>query len=202
MSKTTIGAVFFPGFEMLDIYGPLEMFSMHREVFEIIAVGQDMAPIPASGGPATQPEAVFSEGRQFDMLIVPGGAGVRQEKTNKVLLEWLVQQAQGGALMTSVCTGSLLFAMAGLLDGRKATTNKLAFDWVADHRVAVDWQRRARWVRDGDFVTASGVSAGMDMALSVIRDLQGDKAAEQAAFWAEYTANDDPGDDPFERSEP
>lgn len=201
MSKLTIGAVFFPGFEMLDIYGPLELFSMHRDAFEIVAVAERNEPVPASGGPATLPDAVFADDRQFDMIIVPGGRGVRKEKTNSDMARWLVQQSDGGAWMTSVCTGSLLFAIAGLLDGRRATTNKLAFDWVAEHRPQVDWQPTARWVRDEKFITASGVSAGMDMAVDVIREILGEKAASNAAEWAEYVANTDPDNDPFARSE-
>lgn len=201
MSKLSIGAVFFPGFEMLDIYGPLELFSMHRDAFEIVAVGERKEPIPASGGPSTMPDAVFGDDRLFDMVIVPGGRGVRDEKTNPEMVRWLVQQAAGGAWMTSVCTGSLLLAVAGLLDGRRATTNKIAFDWVAEHRPQVHWQPMARWVRDGKFITASGVSAGMDMAVDIIRDLQGEKAAKEATEWAEYVANTDPDNDPFARSE-
>lgn len=200
MTKTTIGAFFFPGFEMLDIYGPLEMFSMHRDAFEIVAVAETLDPVPASGGPATVPEESFAQAGSFDLIIVPGGRGVRDAKDNPVILEWLAAQSARGALMTSICTGSLLFAMAGLLDGKRATTNKMAFDWVAEHRPQVDWQPSARWGRDGAYVTASGVSAGMDMALSVIRDLKGDTAAAEAADWAEYIANADPDSDPFARS--
>ena len=198
----SIGALFFPGFGMLDIYGPLELFSMHRDDFRIVAVGDRMSPIPASGGPATQPDAVISDDMQYDLLIVPGGAGTREAVANDALLDWLSKQAEGGALVTSVCTGSLLLAAAGLLDGRRATTNKLAFDWVAEQRPQVNWQRQARWVWDGDFVTASGVSAGMDMALAVIAKLLGQDAADQAANWAEYTAHTDPDTDPFARSAP
>lgn len=200
MSKKTVGAVFFPGFEMLDIYGPLEMLSMHRDAFDIVAVGETTDPIPASGGPSTVVDETFAQSGAFDLVIVPGGRGVREEKDNPVLREWLRAQAETDALMTSVCTGSLVLAMAGLLDGRKATTNKLAFDWVAQHRREVHWQPRARWVWDGPFVTASGVSAGMDMVLAVVKALIGDQAASDAALWAEYEPNPDPGNDPFARS--
>ena len=201
MAKTAIGAFFFPGFEMLDIYGPLELFSMHRDTFDIVAVAEDEKPVSASGGPATVPDETFAADRQFDIVIVPGGAGTRQAKDNEAVSAWLNRQADGGALMTSICTGSLLLAVAGLLDGRRATTNKLAFEWVAQQRPHVDWQPKARWVRDGQFVTSSGVSAGMDMALDVIKDLRGPDAAKDAANWAEYTANPDSNSDPFARSD-
>ncbi|MCP4821297.1 MAG: DJ-1/PfpI family protein, partial [Shimia sp.] len=102
-------------------------------------------------------------------------------------------------VVTSVCTGSALLARAGLLDGRAATTNKLAFDWVrgVSQTETVEWQRSARWVKDGKFYTSSGVSAGTDMSLQVIADLLGAEAAEQAAFWAEYEENNDADNDPF-----
>ncbi|MFC3612560.1 DJ-1/PfpI family protein [Lutimaribacter marinistellae] len=201
MTRIHIGALFFPGFEMLDIYGPLELFSMHREAYGITPVGLDAGPVPASGGPATLAEAGIAATTIYDMVIVPGGAGAREARKNDALLDWLVAQAAGGALMASVCTGSVLLGRAGLLDGRRATTNKLAFDWVAQQCPQVHWQRRARWVWDGNMVTSSGVSAGMDMALAIIERQQGAQAAKDAALWAEYLPNADPDNDPFERSE-
>ena len=98
---------------------------------------------------------------------------------------------------TSVCTGAALLAKAGLLDGRSATTNKLAFDWATRQPTRVLWQRKARWVVDGSFMTSSGVSAGTDMALALVERLYGRAAAEQAAKTAEYVWNDDAGSDPF-----
>lgn len=192
----TIGAVLFDGFEMLDLYGPLEMFSMHRDAFDIRAVAEKPGPFAASGGPGSVAEDGFGD-RSYDILLVPGGAGTRAELENAAMIDWLQEASAAAELVTSVCTGSALLAKAGLLDGRKATTNKLAFDWVAGFGPDVDWQRSARWVQDGKFVTASGVSAGMDMSLAVIEDLLGEKAAADATRWAEYVRNPDAADDPF-----
>ena len=88
-------------------------------------------------------------------------------------------------------------AKAGLLDGKRATTNKRAFDWVASQGPNVDWQRKARWVEDGKFITSSGVSAGTDMALALIARLCGIDRAREVAQWAEYVWNEDANDDPF-----
>lgn len=95
------------------------------------------------------------------------------------------------------CTGSALLAKSGRLDGHKATTNKTAFDWVTSQGPEVLWQRKARWVEDGRFITSSGVSAGIDMALSAIALMHGTATAEEVAFWSEYEWHDDPRWDPF-----
>ena len=193
----TIGALIFPEFELLDLYGPLEMFSMYPKEFEIRIVAQYSPDVPSSGGPRTAVDDQITEQDQYDILLVPGGRGTRKDIDNPVLIDWLARAAAKAEIVASVCTGSALLAKAGLLDGRAATTNKLAFDWVASHGPKTDWKRNARWVEDGNIFTASGVSAGTDMSLAVIRRLLGDKAAEKAAFCAEYEANMDPDNDPF-----
>lgn len=196
MSRT-IGAVIFPGFEMLDYYGPLEMFGYFPEAFRIVAVAETAAPVPASNGPATLPGRVFADGADYDLLLVPGGSGTRTERDNPVLLDWLRSASADAQIVASVCTGSLLLARAGLLEGRAATTNKIAYDRIIAQAPGVHWKRRARWVQDGRFWTSSGVSAGMDMALAILGHLLGPDAAQQAAHWAEYSGNADPDNDPF-----
>lgn len=193
----TIAAVLFPDFEMLDLYGPLEMFSFFRDDFEIRSVAMEQGPVKSSGGPSTVAQDAITDGRHYDMLLVPGGRGTRNMDGDTAFLDWLTSQAARAEYTTSVCTGSLLLAKAGILEGRRATTNKLAFDWVADQTEGVDWQRSARWVRDGSVFTSSGVSAGMDMALAVIEDCLGPKSAADAALYAEYIRNPDPENDPF-----
>ena len=193
----TIAAVIFPDFEMLDLYGPLELFSYFRDDFEIRTVAMQTGPIKSSGGPSTIAEDTISDGPNYDILLVPGGRGVRSILDDIPFMTWLKDQAERAEYTTSVCTGSLLLAKAGVLAGRPATTNKLAFDWVADQTSGVDWRRSARWVQDGSIYTSSGVSAGMDMALAVIEDCLGPGAAEDAAINAEYIRNPDPDNDPF-----
>ena len=193
----TIAAVLFPDFEMLDLYGPLELFSYFPEDFEIRTVAMTAGPVKASGGPSTVAQDAVTDARPYDILLVPGGRGTRTVDKDTAFLGWLKQASDGAQLTTSVCTGSVLLARAGILEGRRATTNKRAFDWVVGETSGVDWQRSARWVRDGTIYTSSGVSAGMDMALTVIADLHGAQAAQDAARMAEYTHNPDPDNDPF-----
>jgi transcriptional regulator GlxA family with amidase domain len=97
----------------------------------------------------------------------------------------------------SVCTGSALLAKAGSLTGRKATSNKLAFDWVVSQDPAVDWVRSARWVADGKFYTSSGVSAGIDMSLGFVRDHVGFETARKLATAMEFRWTEHAEDDPF-----
>ena len=99
--------------------------------------------------------------------------------------------------ITSVCTGSALLARSGLLDGKKATTNKNAFHWVKSQGERVEWVPQARWIQEGKFYTAAGVSAGIDMALGLIENILGREISEQVADWAEYEWHCDSTWDPF-----
>ncbi|MEL6608854.1 MAG: DJ-1/PfpI family protein [Pseudomonadota bacterium] len=196
--QRTVGLMLFPGFEMLDAYGPLELFSMHKDHFRILAFAASMDPVASNnGGPATQPDRTFADDAPVDILLVPGGTGARSVVEDEAALAWVRRTGAQAEWVTSVCTGSLILGKAGLLDGKRATTNKLAFSWVADQVPGVDWQASARWVVDGNTATSSGVSAGMDMALDMIERLHGPKAASDAALWAEYERNANPDHDPF-----
>lgn len=193
----TIGALVFPQFELLDLYGPLEMFGLDKEAFEVRIVAQTADPVAANAGPRTVPDDAFGDRERYDILLVPGGQGSRPGVENTVLLDWIAAQAARAEVVTSVCTGSALLARAGVLDGRSATSNKLAWDWVVSQGPKVNWVRKARWVEDGDILTSSGVSAGTDMSLRVIERLIGTERMETVAKRAEYVRNADPDDDPF-----
>ncbi len=196
----TVGVLLFDQFELLDVFGPLEMLGLLEEDFSIRLISQQAPTVASAQGPRSVIDDHFAEDRAYDVLLVPGGMGTRREVENAALLQWLARAAGQAEIVASVCTGSALLAKAGLLDGRRATTNKLAFDWVARQRPAVQWQRRARWVEDGKFFTSSGVSAGMDMALALVARLCGIERARQAALWAEYVWAEDSENDPFARA--
>lgn len=164
----SIGAVLFDGFELLDVFGPLEMFGLLPEHFELSLVAETGDSVNSAQGPGSVLDYCFDNSPAFDILLVPGGRGTRREVDNPILLAWLRKQAETAQFVTSVCTGSALLARAGLLDGQQATTNKAAFDWVVSQGARVDWQKHARWVEDDRFFTSSGVSAGVDMSLAVI----------------------------------
>ena len=193
----TVGALIFPEFELLDMSGPVEMFGMLPEEFEIQMVAESDDHVACAQGPRTVVDATMEQAGGFDLLLVPGGAGTRKEISNRRLLDWIARTGQRAEITMSVCTGSVLLAAAGLLDGKRATTNKRAFNWVRAQRPAVRWISKARWVQDNNIFTSSGVSAGMDMSLAVIAALCGLDTAQQVSLWAEYQWNDNPDWDPF-----
>ena len=194
MARLTVGILLFDGFELLDVYGPAELWA---RAFDLQLVAASAGPVASAQGPKSVAEASFADGRLYDILLVPGGIGTRREAGNEALLEWLRRQSQTAQYVTSVCTGAALLARAGLLDGRRATSNKYAFEWVVSQGPGVDWVRQARWCEDGKFWTSSGVSAGMDMAVALLARACGAQAAHEAATFAEYDPHEDPDWDPF-----
>ena len=192
-----IGAVIFPGFELLDIYGPLEMLGLLRDRVSITMLGEKAGEIRSNQGPKGIADVSLADASGFDVLLVPGGSGTRVEVQNRPFLELLVTRAKEARLVASICTGSALLAKAGILDGKKATSNKLAFDWVTSQSPNVTWIKEARWVEDGRFFTSSGVSAGMDMTLGLIQRIFGRDTSLQITRFAEYVWNEDKSVDPF-----
>ena len=196
-SKRTLGVVLFEGFELLDVFGPLEMFGLAAEHFEIRLISQTGGVVASRQGPKSVCNDSFQSAPAIDVLLVPGGIGTRREVNNPVLLNWLKERSQQAELVASVCTGSALLAKAGVLDGLRATSNKLAFAWASSQSEKVQWQQQARWVEDGKVFSSSGVSAGIDMSLAVIAKLVSQQAAEEAANFAEYSWQRDADCDPF-----
>lgn len=194
--RKTIGIVLYRGFEVLDVYGPLEMWGNVQD-FEIVTVAEQAGLVTSAQGAKTLADHSFADCPKLDILMVPGGMGTLKEVNNETLLAFLRAQQEQVELMTSVCSGSWLLAKAGLLDGKKATSNKLYFGEAVKLSDKVQWIPKARWVEDGKFITSSGVSAGMDMALMVIARLKGEAEAEKVAGWTEYIWNKDPENDPF-----
>lgn len=192
-----IGALIFPGFELLDLYGPLQMFGMLKEHFQIHLVAEKAGAVVSNQGPLSVATQSLDNSPNHNIILIPGGAGTRHEVHNEALLTWIANASAHAEHVLSVCTGSALLAKAGVLDGRRATTNKSAFAWVTDQGPNVDWQQTARWVEDGKFITASGVSAGMDMTLGALSKMLGEPTARDIERWCEYTWNDDPSEDPF-----
>lgn len=195
--QLSVGVVLFNQFELLDVFGPLEMFGLLPEHFRLRLVAESGDTVASAQGPESVLDYRFENCPDFDLLLVPGGRGTRREVDNPAMLEWLRRKAKTASYLCSVCTGSALLARAGLLDGRSATTNKAAFDWVSSQGPRVNWRKQARWVEDERYFTSSGVSAGMDMSLALISRLLDTETAQQVATWAEYEWHRDPAWDPF-----
>ncbi len=196
----TLGILLFPGFETLDVFGPVEMFGMLAEHINIVLISEQQGLIKSTHGQLVQTDFGWNKAPHLDYLLVPGGIGTRTEINNEPLINWIKKRSVLTERTLSVCTGAALLAKAGVLDGYKATTNKLAFDWVAAQRPQVNWIRKARWVEDGKFITSSGISAGIDMSLYVISLLFGESIRDEIARKAEYVLNNDPDIDSFSTS--
>jgi putative intracellular protease/amidase len=192
-----IGVVLFPGFELLDVFGPLEMFGVLGDEFDIVLIGPAVGPVASAQGPSVHAEITYADVSVMDMVLVPGGIGTRRLVEDSAFLEWLKAWASRAALVASVCTGSGLLAAAGLLDGYRATSNKRAFEWASSQGALVNWVPEARWVEDRDRWTSSGVAAGIDMALALIAHLCGEDRATTLADRVEYEWHRDATWDPY-----
>jgi transcriptional regulator GlxA family with amidase domain len=197
MAERTLGVVLYPGFELLDVFGPLEAFGNLPGVIEVKMIAAQAGPVVSAQGPRAVADHGFKDAPPLDMLLIPGGIGTRDAIDDRPLLDWLAARSRSAEIVMSVCTGSALLARAGVLDGQRATTNKAFFQWVADQGPKVEWVRQARWVDAGKFVTSSGVSAGIDMALAVVTRLAGRDLAENLARMMEYQWHTDADVDPF-----
>ncbi len=193
----TLGAVLYPDFELLDLYGPLEMFGTLGEDMKIVTIAEAVGPVRSTQGPQTVAEYDIANAPQLDLILLPGGIGTVPALDSAPLLDFLRARAPAAKVNMSVCSGSAIFARAGLLDGRRATSNKMFFSLATSQSDQVEWVEQARWVVDGAMVTSSGVSAGTDMALAVIADLFGPERAEQIATYTEYQWHRDADSDPF-----
>jgi transcriptional regulator GlxA family with amidase domain len=196
----TLGAVLYEDFELLDLYGPLEMFGSIGVELRIVTVAEKTGPVASFQGPKTVAEFDFASAPTLDLVLLPGGFGTISQLENRAMLEFLRRRAATAEVTMSVCSGSAILAKAGLLDGRRATSNKQFFDLARGQGAAVKWVEQARWVEDGPFATSSGVSAGTDMALAVIARLYGREIASQIAESTEYEWEQDSTRDPFVRS--
>lgn len=190
-----INVILFSDFETLDVFGPVEVFGK-VENYTIEYYSQQ-------GGSITNKDGLKIETQKIDnikindVLFIPGGSGTRIEVNNTEFLSNIRVLAEKSRYVLTVCTGSALLARTGLLDGKKATSNKRAFDWVKSNSDQVNWIQQARWIIDGKYYTSSGVSAGIDMALGFISDLQGKDIAEAIAFRIEYNWQSDKEHDDF-----
>lgn len=192
-----VAAVLFEGFELLDVFGPLELFGVLPDRFAISLVGPSREPVRSSQGPRVVADRLYAESPPVDIILVPGGMGTRRLVKDSAFLTWLADWSSRARLVTSVCTGSAVLAAAGVLDGYRATSNKRAFAWVREQGPRVQWVAQARWVTDRNRWTSSGVAAGMDMALALIAELHGEHVATDVANGVELERHHDPAWDPF-----
>ncbi|MBV8159960.1 MAG: DJ-1/PfpI family protein [Acidimicrobiia bacterium] len=182
----TTGILLFEDAEELDFTGPLEVFGMaRREGDRVLTIAQTGEPVRGNLGLRVVPDHTIADAPPLDVLVVPGGVGTRREAQNAVLLGWIKQVAAACAWVTSVCTGSMLLEAAGVISGRRVTTHWAMVDAFRE-RGSVTVLDGRRYVRDGNVVTAAGVSAGIDMSLWVVGQLYGVEQARAVQRMMEY----------------
>jgi putative intracellular protease/amidase/YHS domain-containing protein len=195
----TLGIFLFPGFETLDVFGPIEMWGNLPGRVQVVTVALHGGEVVSAQGQKIIAEYGLENCPSLDLILVPGGgSGLMTAKRDQALLSWIRERAKKAEIVMSVCNGATLLEAAELLDGRPATTNKALFKTIAaEPEGKVRWVPEARWVDDGNIVTSSGVSAGIDMSLHVIGRLFGENSANELANRAEYERHPDSSWDPF-----
>jgi transcriptional regulator GlxA family with amidase domain len=185
----TIGILLFDDVEELDFVGPWEVFSATTQHLfpddQVVTIAQQSGPIRCAKGLRVLPDFDFSNAPPLDVVLVPGGQGTRREVSNQTLIGWLRAAGQNCQWVTSVCTGALLLHEAGFAKGRRVTTH-WAFIETLRQRGDVTVLENRRYVRDGNVVTAAGVSAGIDMALWLVGQIYGVDVARKVQRGIEY----------------
>jgi transcriptional regulator GlxA family with amidase domain len=192
-----VGILIFPDVEILDFCGPFEVFASatapaeteggpETRLFEVFTVAERSQVVTCRGGLLVQPNHTLEDHPPLDLVVVPGGYGTRREQENQVVLNWIARQRRSGALTTSVCTGAFLLGAAGLLHGLRATTHWTTIDGLRTNHPTTEVLSDARVIDEGEIITSAGVSAGIDMALHVVRRLHGDEIAQRTARDMEY----------------
>ncbi len=191
-----VGILIFPGVEVLDFCGPFEVFSITRldeskrlveaSPFSTYLVGEHSQTVETVGGMKVTPEHDLRTCPPLHLLLVPGGRGVRDAMANPDLVNWIRRRGSRADIAASVCTGAFLLAAAGLLDEKRVTTHWAYLDELEKQYPRLKVQRGLRVVSDGNVLTSAGVSAGIDLALTVVARWAGETVARATARRMEY----------------
>jgi len=183
-----IGIVLFPEAEELDFVGPFEVFTMYAQYFDkdrrVLTVAETDEPVIGAKGLVVVPEATFESCPPLDVLLVPGGQGTLREMENETMLDFIRRAGGAAQWVTSVCTGAFVLSRAGYLAGRRATTHWAALAQLREEQDVTVVEER--FVRDGNVITAAGVSAGIDMALYLVGELSSPETARNVQKFIEY----------------
>lgn len=177
-----VGLLVFPNVQQLDLTGPYEVFASAEGV-AVELIWKSLDPVFSSTKLLLQPTTTFAKCARLDVVCIPGGGGINPLLEDEAVLNFIREQASRARYVTSVCSGALLLGAAGLLRGRRATTHWYAHDFLEKFgAIPVD----ARIVKDGNVITAGGVTAGIDFGLSVVAELLGREEAETVQLALEY----------------
>ncbi|MCH2501448.1 MAG: DJ-1/PfpI family protein [Dehalococcoidia bacterium] len=206
----TVAALIFEGMAPLDLFGPIQVFTAAytpreddssrpdttKPLYKVITVGRDKGPVVVA-------EHGINDDFDFDILLVPGGGGTRILVADPSFIKSLSAACERADVVASVCTGAALLAQTSILDNKAATSNKTAWNWVLSQGEKVEWDVTPRWVDLVDkntgkgIITSAGVSAGIDMALALVADLDSEQVAENTAAFIEHHRIRSPANDKF-----
>ena len=182
MTSVRIGLLLFPRMTQLDLTGPYEVFAKVPGA-EVLLLWKTLQPVEAETGLRMLPHATLHDCPPLDVLCVPGGPGVSALMEDAEVLDWLRAQGRQARYVTSVCTGALVLAAAGLLRGKRATSHWASRDLLAAFGAI---PTPGRVVRDGNVVTGGGVTAGIDFALALVAEMVSPAAAQEIQLQIEY----------------
>ena len=198
MDRIQVGILIFDDVEVLDFAGPFEVFSRTRLTpgvesrrseqsapFRVFTIARTREPITATGGLGVIPHHSFADNPRIDLLLVPGGFGTRTLLHDEEMLGWIRRTAAAARQVSSVCTGALLLAQAGLLKGHRATTHWASLDLLASLDAEITVERTERVVDDG-VITSAGVASGIDMSFHIVETIFGREVADETARYIEY----------------
>jgi putative intracellular protease/amidase len=203
-NMTSFNIVLFDDFETLDAFGPAEVIGSLPNVYnDTFPKVYNLKYYSLNGGIVKSSHNVsvdtlaFAEIDTSGVLLIPGGMGTRTLVNDENFINQLKTLSEKAPYVLTVCTGAGLLAKTGLLNGMRATSSKVAFEWASSNGEGVNWMKKARWVKDGKFYTSSGVSAGIDMVLGFVSETHGLQSAQAIANRIEYVWNSDMNNDPF-----
>lgn len=200
-NKYNVGILLFDHVDALDFTGPYEVFNLttyhdkdvkklltnnlEDKPFKVSTVSQDGKQITVHNGLKVTPDYSFSDAPTFDIIIVPGGPlkALKLVESNKEIITWI--ESYKDKIVASVCTGAFFLAKAGMLNGKKATTNRVALNLLERSFPEVEVIRDVKYVDEGNIITSAGISAGIQMALHVVSKLFGEETAKRTAYTIE-----------------
>lgn len=185
----TVGILLFDDAEELDFVGPWEVFTMAKQIRRsgtVVTISQNGGMVRCAKGMQVQADHGFADAPKLDVLVVPGGQGTRKEVDNPVLIEWIAAVSGACTWVTSVCTGSMLLVEAGPAADKRITTHWAFVETLRKRARVGEVVDDMRFVRDGNVVTSAGVSAGIDMSLWLVGQMDSVKLARSTQKYMEY----------------
>jgi len=186
-----LGIFLFNNMELLDFAGPYEVFSVTAELndyklFKVFTVAERGDPVRTVNGLAVLPDYSTEDHPSMDVLVIPGGVGIRREIRKDHILQWIRPLMEGSEMTMSVCSGAMMLARAGMLSGSPFTTHHEVVQDLLEIDRTARFIQDARFVDNGKFLTAGGISAGIDLSLHVVARLHGQDIADRTAVYMEY----------------